>query len=97
MIYVMSDLHGCYEKYKIMLEKLNFSDEDTLYILGDVVDRGNDGIKILLDMMERKNVIPLLGNHDYIAKKLLELLFLEGKNYSESGLIEALKSWTSDG
>ena len=47
MIYAMSDLHGCYEKYIKMLDKINFSDSDTLYILGDVVDRGDGGIKLL--------------------------------------------------
>lgn len=61
MIYAMSDLHGCYEKYIQMVEKIRFKSEDTLYVLGDVVDRGEDGIKILLDMMQRSNVIPLLG------------------------------------
>ena len=97
MIYVMSDLHGCYEAYIAMLKKIRFSAEDTLYILGDVVDRGPSGIKILLDMMERKNVIPLLGNHDYTAKRLLEALFLEGQKYHEDKLVDALKAWTSDG
>ena len=47
MIYAMSDLHGCYDKYIKMPEKINFGDDDTLYILGDIVDRGPDGIKIL--------------------------------------------------
>ena len=37
--YVMSDIHGEYEKYCRMLEKIALSEEDTLYILGDVVDR----------------------------------------------------------
>lgn len=73
------------------------SEDDTLYILGDIVDRGDSGIKILLDMMQRKNIIPLLGNHDYTAKKLLELLFLENQNYDEEKLVEALKAWCSDG
>ena len=71
MIYAMSDLHGCYDKYIKMLEKINFSDSDTLYILGDIVDRGPDGIKILLDIYNRKNVIALRGNHDYLAHYLL--------------------------
>lgn len=44
MIYCMSDLHGCYRQYMAMLEKIGFSDEDTLYILGDTVDRGPSGI-----------------------------------------------------
>lgn len=38
MIYAMSDLHGCYDKYIKMLEKINFGDNDTLYILGDIVE-----------------------------------------------------------
>ena len=43
----MSDLHGCYYKYIKMLEKINFSNNDTLYILGDIFDRGPDGIEPL--------------------------------------------------
>lgn len=61
-VYVMSDLHGRKDKYKLALQKLN--EEDHLYILGDVIDRGNDGIAILLDIMQRKNVTLLMGNHE---------------------------------
>ena len=67
MIYAISDIHGCYDKYMAMLEKIGFSDDDTLYVLGDVVDRGEDGIRVLFDMLERENVIPIKGNHDYLA------------------------------
>ena len=67
MIYVMSDIHGCYQTYLKMLEKIGLRESDTLYILGDVIDRGKDGIKVLMDMMMRPNVIPLLGNHEYMA------------------------------
>ena len=59
MIYVMSDVHGEYEKYRRMLEKIRFSDEDTLYILGDVVDRGPEPVKLLQDMAVRENVFPI--------------------------------------
>ena len=38
--YVLSDLHGHYEVFKAMLNKIDFDDQDTLYILGDVCDRG---------------------------------------------------------
>ena len=54
MIYVISDLHGCYDQYKQMLKKIQLSKNDTLYILGDVIDHGNDDIKILQDMQKRK-------------------------------------------
>ena len=67
MIYAMSDIHGCYEKYRDMLETIKFAADDTLYVLGDVMDRGPDGFKILLDMAQRPNVINLLGNHEAMA------------------------------
>ena len=72
MTYVMSDLHGCYDKYRQMLKKIGFGDGDALYILGDVIDRGEGGIDILLDMMKRKNVVPLIGNHESLALRSLK-------------------------
>lgn len=36
LIYVMSDIHGCYHEYIKMLELINFNSNDTLYIIGDV-------------------------------------------------------------
>lgn len=77
MKYVISDIHGHFDKYKEMLAKINFTDRDTLYILGDVVDRGPDGIKILQDMMIRPNVIPILGNHEYMAMLSLSWMMKE--------------------
>ena len=77
MTYVMADVHGQYEKYKKMLEKINFSDSDTLYILGDVVDRGEHPAKILYDMSMRPNVFPIMGNHEHMARYMLEKLCTE--------------------
>jgi serine/threonine protein phosphatase 1 len=73
----MSDIHGCYDLYMKMLEKIEFTDDDTLYILGDVVDRGPKPMEVLLDMSMRANVILIFGNHDYIAYKILKQLLLE--------------------
>ena len=56
MIYAVSDLHGCYDKYIKLLERLKMTSDDSLYILGDIVDRGSDGMKILLGLIKRKNV-----------------------------------------
>lgn len=66
MIYAVSDLHGCYDKYMKLLERLNKTSDDSLYILGDIVDRGSEGIKILLDLINRKNVFSCRGNHDHL-------------------------------
>lgn len=101
MKYVMSDLHGCYGKYKEMLSLIEFRREDTLYILGDVIDRGPDGVEILLDMMARPNVIPLLGNHEYMAAVCLPWLLEDVTGQSLDALDEEqlafLQSWIANG
>ena len=39
-IYVMSDIHGCYDEFMQMLNLISFSDYDELWIIGDICDRG---------------------------------------------------------
>ncbi len=66
MTYVISDLHGYpLEKFKKLLEKAEFSDDDFLYILGDVIDRNGDGgVEMLCWLMEQPNIELILGNHE---------------------------------
>ena len=102
MIYVISDIHGCYKEYKALLKKINFSDEDELFVLGDVVDRGPEPIKVLQDMMMRPNVYPILGNHEYMAltvlrKRTVEITEDNFDNHLEGADINAMLHWQSDG
>lgn len=71
MKYVMSDLHGRYDKYTEMIKKINLTEDDELFIIGDVCDRGPESAQIFLNMMSRKNVYPIMGNHE---KMLLDAL-----------------------
>jgi len=71
MTYVISDIHGMKKAYDDMLEKISFSDEDGLYVIGDTIDRGPDGIPILMDVMSRKNAHLLLGNHEVMLMNAL--------------------------
>ena len=101
MTYVMSDIHGCYEKYRTMLEKIEFAADDTLYVLGDVLDRGPDGFKILLDMAARPNVIGLLGNHELLAAAVLPSLLRTMRQGEEQPLSESeqeqMQEWIQNG
>ena len=71
MIYVMSDIHGQTDKYRRLLRQIGLTAEDRLFILGDVVDRGDGGIDALSDMMDRPNVTVLIGNHEWSMATLL--------------------------
>ncbi len=75
--YVISDIHGMYEKFIAMLEKISFASEDELFILGDIVDRGNDPVKILEYIIDKPNIIPLLGNHEVMALDILKRINVE--------------------
>lgn len=70
--YVMSDLHGCRKEFKKMLEKINFSQNDKLYIIGDVVDRGRQNILLLQEIMETPNITLILGNHELMMREALD-------------------------
>lgn len=77
MRYAVSDVHGKYELFLNLLEKIKFSDEDTLYILGDVVDgigenaKDPKDIEILQYIIKTPNIKMLIGNHEL---ELLEYL-----------------------
>ena len=97
MIYAVSDLHGCYEKYIKLLERLNLTEKDSLFILGDIVDRGDGGMKILLDLATRKNIFAYRGNHDHCALMFLRNFVIPNDGYLADGLIEAFRAWLADG
>ena len=75
--YVTSDIHGQYEMFEKLLDKINFKDEDTLYVLGDILDRGPHPIKTLFKLMEIPNVICLVGNHELMALDCFKFLTKE--------------------
>ncbi len=83
MHWAVSDVHGCYEQYRKLLEKIHFSPSDTLYFLGDAVDRGPEPMKVVLDLASRENVVPLLGNHDWLAWQVLRRF---GETIAQGGL-----------
>ena len=102
MIYAVSDIHGCYSQYEEILEKIAFSDEDTLYVLGDVLDRGPEPLRVLEDMAGRHNVIPIIGNHEYMALSILRSLMEEitEDNYNavlNRDFMGKYSHWLSDG
>ena len=70
--YVISDIHGQYKSFMKMLDLIRFSDEDKLYCLGDVIDRGPDGIKIIQHLMKMPNVELFMGNHELLMLDALK-------------------------
>ena len=85
--YVISDIHGCYNTFKRLVEEvIGLTKSDWLFLLGDYIDRGpssKDVLDYILDLKESGySLFPLRGNHeddllDYAKGELRFLLWLE--------------------
>ena len=68
--YAISDIHGAYDEFTTLLEKIEFhyDGSDTLYLLGDYADWGEKSIETLLLIQDLDNryefVHCLMGNHE---------------------------------
>ena len=101
MQYIIADIHGCYSEYLELLDKIGFSNEDELFVLGDSMDRGPEPIKVIQDIMARPNVTYILGNHDDMMLQSLKKLAVDItesnlNNLSEDVLL-SYYHWISDG
>ncbi len=78
--YVISDIHGEYDLFEDLLDLIGLKDEDTLYILGDVLDRGPNPIKAMLRIMDMPNAVFIAGNHEAMSLGSLPFLCREYTN-----------------
>ncbi len=65
-LYLIGDVQGCDAALQRLLDTISFSpSRDTLYLLGDLVNRGPESARVLRRLMRLDNAAQcLLGNHD---------------------------------
>ena len=77
MTYFISDIHGEYDLFCKLLDKIEYSDEDVLYVLGDFLDKGNGSARLARSLCELPNVKAILGNHEHYFLSVYEGLLKE--------------------
>ncbi len=66
----ISDIHGCFETFSALLDKVGLNKDDQLFLLGDFVSRGPYSrlvvkyIKMLI--VQGYQIYPLRGNHEQL-------------------------------
>jgi serine/threonine protein phosphatase 1 len=93
MRYAIADIHGNYELLVKLLKKINFGENDTLFVLGDTIDKGKDVRKILNLLFGelRDNSVVLAGNHEYeLIKKVTDLIV---KDASDEEIVNESKKF----
>ena len=64
MRYFISDVHGEYELFKCLLEKIGFSENDEMYICGDIIEKGRESVKLARYISTFSNMHCIIGNHE---------------------------------
>ena len=101
MVYATSDLHGfSLKKLKLFLDKVGFAENDELYILGDVIDRGDFSAELLEWIIDEPRIKLVLGNHEIMMLNC-EFAFHELTHDNVDALslesMRALRNWQKNG
>ena len=90
-IYLVGDIQGCDSALARLLAKLDFSpSRDTLYVLGDMVNRGPDSAGTLRRLMGMGHSVQcVLGNHDLHLLAVSQGVRPAGRRDTLAALLEA--------
>ena len=90
-LYCIGDLQGCSAPFHALLEKIDFSpSRDTLYLLGDLVNRGPDSLGTLRSLAALGDSAQcLLGNHDLHLLAVWQGIRKPGRRDTLDALLQA--------
>ncbi|SIO63209.1 serine/threonine protein phosphatase 1 [Singulisphaera sp. GP187] len=78
-LFAIGDIHGCSTALSTLIGTINPQSDDTIVVLGDVIDYGPDtrgAVQQLIDLSARCQLILLMGNHE-------EMLFKAARSHDD--------------
>ena len=96
MLYFASDIHGYYELFIRLLQKIGFSSRDEMIICGDVIDKGPDSVRLARFVFRQPNIRCILGNHEYAFLKYYWSLMQDADGNFEE-ILKKLQAYFPDG
>jgi len=101
--FAISDIHGNYPAFKSALDNAKFDyNNDKLIVVGDICDRGHYLVQVINELNKIKNLVLILGNHDYwfieylACKNNLDYDNMNLSFWLEQGGTETVKAHQSD-
>ena len=95
MEYCISDIHGCYGLFCRLMDKIGLNGGDTLYVLGDFIDKGPQSIRLAKLLFSMPNAVCIAGNHEYDFLKYYRGLMRQTRDYDF--VLEQLRAYFPDG
>ncbi len=98
MTYVTANPCGNLEKFRELLSKIRFAENDTLYVIGNMVDFGPDPVGLLEELSYRANIYPIAGERDYLAARLLSGFDkMNAGETTDPDFVNEMGDWVRDG
>ena len=100
MTYVTANLHGCYTQFMSLLRQIKFKDRDVMYVLGDIVDCGDEPMELVCDLSMRYNVFTVAGEHDFRAARMLsgfQKMLSSGNTSPDAKYLSEMQEWMVNG
>lgn len=97
-ILAIGDIHGCDVALTTLLDGIELTSDDTVVVLGDLIDRGPDSMRVidrLIQLSKTLNLIGICGNHDEMLLHSLER-GAAGLLWTGVGAIATLNSYGGD-
>ena len=72
--FFVSDIHASLKLFKLAIEKINLSKSDNLFIVGDILEKGNSNLLLLdylIELEDKVNLYILRGNCDEILRSVI--------------------------
>ncbi len=90
-LYCIGDLQGCLSPFERLLQAIDFSpSRDTVYLLGDLVNRGPDSLGVLRRLSALGDAAQcLLGNHDLHLLALSQGVRPPGRHDTVTSILQA--------
>ena len=95
MRYVISDIHAEYDLFLKLLDKIKLSSSDTLFVCGDIIEKGKQSIRLAQYISQMPNARCIAGNHEYAFLKYYWAL-MQNSPSDFDGVLQKLQEYFPD-
>lgn len=95
MDYCISDIHGHYDLFCRLMDRIDLCSGDRLFVAGDILEKGPDSIRLAKLLYSMPDVYCIAGNHEYDFLRYFHSLMRDTYDYDL--VLSKLKAYFSDG
>ncbi len=87
--YVIGDVQGCFQELEQLLNRIGPGEEDELWFVGDLVNRGPENREVMDLVLSLPNANCVIGNHDFHFLAVAEGLQTQKRSDTMDDLLES--------